>query len=57
MRLTKTKNLQLFAAQREPWLAQGNDIAELFSIEGKLDEDLFRRALAHTFREVERMRS
>jgi hypothetical protein len=38
-------------------LAQGNDIAELFSIEGKLDEDLFRRALVHTFREVERMRS
>jgi hypothetical protein len=57
MRLTKTKDLPFFAAQREAWLAQGNNIAELFSIEGKLDEDLFRVALVHTFREVERMRS
>jgi hypothetical protein len=57
MRLTKTKDLPFFAAQRELCWAQGNNIAELFSIEGKLDEDLFRRALVHTFREVERMRS
>jgi hypothetical protein len=57
MRLTKTKDLPFLAAQREAWLAQGSNIAELFSIEGKLDEDLFRVALVHTFREVERMRS
>jgi glyine---[glycyl-carrier protein] ligase len=60
MPLPEIIDLPLSAAQRELWLAQefgtesqGNNVAELFSIEGKLDEDLFRRALEHTFREVE----
>src|ERR1700733_6655165 len=60
MSLTEAMDLRLSAAQRDLWLAQelgaesqGNNIAELFYIEGKLDEGLFRGAAEHTFHEVE----
>jgi hypothetical protein len=52
--------LPLSAVQQELWLAQelaankeSNCIAELFMIEGEVDEKNFIRFLHHVFREIE----
>jgi hypothetical protein len=55
--------LPLSAAQQELWLAQelvgentGNNIAELITISGYLDEEQFARAVQHLFLEVDSLR-